>query len=45
MSGWRAVGIPLICGLITIGIGALNVWLGVLFVPIMYSFAKSLLEK
>jgi hypothetical protein len=45
MSGWKAVGIPLLCGLITIGIGAINVWLGVLALPVMYSFAKALLSR
>ena len=45
MSGWKAVGIPLICGLVVIAIGAFNIWLGVLALPVMYSFSKSLLSK
>lgn len=45
MSGWKAVGIPLICALITIGIGAINVWLGVLMLPVMYSLSKTLLSR
>jgi hypothetical protein len=40
MSGWKAVGVPLICGLITVGLGAINIWLGVLALPIMYSISK-----
>jgi hypothetical protein len=43
-SIWRAVGIPLICGLITVGIGAINIWLGILCLPITYSISKELLS-
>jgi hypothetical protein len=43
MSGWKAVGIPLICGLICVGLGAINIWLGILATPIMYSLSKDLL--
>jgi hypothetical protein len=42
MSGWKSVGIPLICGGITIGLGCINIWLGVLALPIMYSLSKDL---
>lgn len=45
MSGWKAVGIPLGCGLVCIVLGAINIWIGVLSVPVMYSFSKSLLSK
>lgn len=45
MSGWKAVGIPLGCGLVVIAIGSINIWLGVFAVPVMYSFSKSLLSK
>ncbi len=45
MSVWKAVGIPLACALVTIGIAAVNVWLGVLILPVMYSFSRSLLSR
>lgn len=45
MSGWKAVGIPVGCGLVVIALGAVNIWLGVLAMPVMYSFSKSMLEK
>jgi hypothetical protein len=45
MSLWRAIGVPLICGLITVGIGAINIWAGVLALPIMYGLAEVLLSK
>lgn len=45
MSFWRAILVPLICGLITVVIGAVNIWLGVLALPIMFGISKSLLSK
>lgn len=45
MSAWKAVGIPLGCGLAVISIGAFNIWLGVLAVPVMYGFSKALLSR
>lgn len=42
MKTLKAVGIPLICGLIVIGLGCINVWLGVLALPIFYSLSKDL---
>ncbi len=38
----KQVAITLICGFICVGIGAFNIWLGVLALPILYSFAQSL---
>ncbi len=34
--------VVLLCGLVCVGIGAINIWLGVLALPILYSFADSL---
>jgi hypothetical protein len=45
MPAWKAVGIPLLCGLICVGLGAINIWLGVLSLPIMYSLSKDLLSR
>lgn len=42
MRTLKAVGIPLVCGLIVIGLGFINVWLGVLAIPVFYSLAKDL---
>lgn len=41
----KNVAIWLTCGLIEIAIGALNIWLGVLCLPVMYGIAQSLTEK
>lgn len=38
----KNVAIVLLCGLICVAIGAVNIWLGVLALPILYSFADSL---
>lgn len=34
--------VVLLCGLACVAIGAINIWLGVLSLPILYSFADSL---
>ena len=34
--------VVLLCGLICVAIGTLNIWAGVLSLPILYSFAGSL---
>jgi hypothetical protein len=44
MSVWKAVGIPLACGLVCVILGAINIWLGILAAPIMYSLSKELLS-
>lgn len=44
MSEWKPVLIPLICGLITVGIACINIYAGVLAAPIMYSVSKNLLS-
>jgi hypothetical protein len=36
--------IVLVCGAIAVGIGAINIWLGILCLPILYAFSKSLTE-
>jgi hypothetical protein len=38
------VVVILVCGLITVGIGCVNIWAGILALPIMYSLSKSLTE-
>jgi len=39
----RVIGICGACGLVAVGLGALNIWLGILSVPILYGVAESLL--
>jgi hypothetical protein len=43
MSFLRAIGVPLICGIVTVLIGFVNIWAGVLALPIMYGIAQVLL--
>lgn len=38
----KKAAITLVCGLICVGIGAINIWLGILALPIMVAFAESL---
>lgn len=33
------------CGLLAVALGAVNIWLGILSVPILYDVAESLLSK
>lgn len=40
----KNAAIWLICGLITVAIGAANIWLGILATPIMYGIAQSFTE-
>jgi hypothetical protein len=40
----KNAAIWLICGLISVGIGAANIWIGIFCVPIMYGIAQSLTE-
>jgi hypothetical protein len=40
----KKAAITLVCGLICVGIGAFNIWLGVLSLPILFSLSKSLTE-
>lgn len=42
MASLKAVLIPLVCGLVCVGLGAINLWLGILSLPIMYSLSKDL---
>lgn len=32
------------CGLLAVGLGAINIWLGILSLPILYEVAESLLS-
>ena len=32
------------CALLAVGLGAINIWLGILSLPILYDFAESLLN-
>jgi hypothetical protein len=40
----KRAAIWLVCGAITVAIGAVNIWLGIIALPIMYSVAQSLAE-
>lgn len=40
----KKVAITLVCGLICVGIGFINLWAGILALPIMYELSKSLAE-
>jgi hypothetical protein len=38
----KKAAITLVCGLVCVGLGAINLWLGILAVPIMLGLANSL---
>lgn len=38
----KKAAITLVCGLICVGIGVINLWLGILALPIMMGLASSL---
>lgn len=38
----KSVAITLVCGLICVGIGYINVWLGILALPILLSISRSI---
>jgi hypothetical protein len=40
----KKAAITLVCGLICVGIGAVNIWLGILALPILLEFSRSLTE-
>jgi hypothetical protein len=40
----KIIGIVGTCAAITVAIGAFNIWLGILALPIMYSVSESLLS-
>lgn len=41
----KAAAITLVCGLVCVGLGAINLWLGILAVPIFLGLAQSLRTK
>lgn len=45
MSLWRVIFVTAICIAVVVGLGFINIWLGVLSVPIMYSIQRSFLTK
>jgi len=45
MSLWRVVIVTVLCIGTVIALGSINIWLGVLSMPILYSIQKSLLSK
>lgn len=45
MSLWRVVIVTVICCAVVLGLGFINIWLGVLSLPIMYSIQRSFLSK
>lgn len=40
----KKAAITLVCGLICVGIGAINIWAGILALPILFELSKSLTE-
>jgi hypothetical protein len=40
----KKAAIVIACGLICVGIGAINIWAGILALPILYAFSSSLIE-
>ena len=40
----KKAAITLVCGLICVGIGAINIWLGILSLPILLCLSNSLSE-
>jgi hypothetical protein len=40
----KNVAIVIACGLICVGIGFINIWAGILAMPILYAFSSSLVE-
>lgn len=40
----KKAAITLVCGLICVGIGFVNIWAGILALPILYAFSSSLTE-
>lgn len=45
MSGFKAIGIPLICGSIAVILGCIDIWLGVISLPILYGVSDNLLSS
>jgi hypothetical protein len=45
MSLWRVVIVTGICCATVLVLGAINIWIGALSLPIVYSIQKSLLTK
>jgi hypothetical protein len=43
MSLWRVVIVTAICGALVVGLGFINIWLGVLALPIAYGMQRSFL--
>jgi hypothetical protein len=41
----KAAAITLVCGLVCVGLGAINLWLGILSLPVMLGLASSLRTK
>jgi len=41
----KAAATTLVCGLVCVGLGAINIWLGVLSLPVMLGLAASLRAK
>ena len=40
----KVVGVVGTCGAIAVGLGAINIWLGILSLPILYDVSESLLS-
>jgi hypothetical protein len=43
-NGFRAAVVICTCALVTVGLGYVNIWLGVLALPIMYGLSQDLLS-
>lgn len=39
----KSILVPVVCGAITVALGMVNIWLGIIALPIMYEVAESLL--